>query len=135
MDDLVLTTQDWVISAYSYWQFQGNSMAAPHVSGLAGLILARYPGTTLNELKDRILNGVDGVASLNGKVLTNGRINAYKPLGIPVGPTNLTAMGASSTQIELNWSDNSDPVLNEDGFKIERRKRLSDSYVEIGTVG
>jgi hypothetical protein len=72
---------------------------------------------------------------LNGKVLTNGRINANKSLGIPVGPTNLTAMEASSTQIDLNWSDNSDPVFDEDGFRIERRTGASGSYVEIATVG
>jgi len=135
IDDITITTQDFLITGYNYWQFQGTSMAAPHVSGLAGLILARYPGITLNELKDRILNGVDIKASLNGKVLTNGRINAYKSLGIPVGPTNLAAIEASSTQIDLNWSDNSDPAFNEDGFSIERRKGTSGSYVEIDTVG
>jgi len=134
IDDVVVTTQDWVITTYSYWPFSGTSMAAPHVSGLAGLILARYPGITLNELKDRILNGVDIVAGLNGKVVTNGRINGYKSLGLPVGPTNLTAMEASSTQINLNWSDNSDPAFNEEEFRIERRKGASGSYVEIGTV-
>ena len=135
IDDVVVTTQDWVITAYGYWPFSGTSMAAPHVSGLAGLILARYPSTTLNELKDRILNGVDIVASLNGKVLTNGRINANKSLGIPVGPTNLTAMEASSTQIDLSWSDNSDPALNEDGFRVERKTGALGNYVEIATVG
>ena len=113
------------------WHLHGR----PHVSGLAGLILARYPSTTLNELKDRILNGVDIVASLNGKVLTNGRINADKSLALPVGPTNLTAIVTSLTQINLNWSDNSDPAFNEDGFRIERRKGSSGNYGEIGTVG
>jgi subtilisin family serine protease len=110
-------------------------MAAPHVSGLARLILARYPGITLNEREDRILNGVDIVPSLNGKALTNGRINAYKSLGIPVRPTNPTATIASLTQIDLKWSDNSDPACNEDGFRIERGKGTSGNYEEIATVG
>ena len=135
IDDVILKTRDLMITGYGYFPFAGTSMAAPHVSGLAGLILARDPRLTTNELKDRILNGVDIVASLNGKVLTNGRINAYKPLAIPVGPTNLTATKASSTQIDLNWSDNSDPQFNEDGFRIERRKGASGNYVEIDTVG
>ncbi|MFQ6078637.1 MAG: S8 family serine peptidase, partial [Thermodesulfobacteriota bacterium] len=134
IDDVVVTAQDWVITGYSYWQFQGTSMAAPHVSGLASLILARYPSITLDELKDRILNGVDTVASLNGKVLADGRINAYKSLALPAGPTNLTATKASPTQIDLSWSDNSDPAFNEDGFRIERRKGASGNYVETVTV-
>jgi len=135
IDDITVTTQDLVITAYSYWQFDGTSMAAPHVSGLAGLILARYPGITRDELKDRILNGVDIITSLNGKVLTNGRINAYKSLALPVGPTNLRATILSLNQINLNWFDNSDPRFNEDGFRIERRKGTSGNYAEIATLG
>ena len=135
IDDVTVVTQDLLITGYDYAQSQGTSMAAPHVSGLAGLILARYPAINLRELKDRILNGVDIVASLNGKVLTNGRINAHKSLSLPVGPTNLTATKASSTQIDLNWSDNSDPAFNEDGFRIERRKEASGTYAEIATIG
>ncbi len=140
IDDVVVTAQDWVITGYSYWPFQGTSMAAPHVSGLAGLILARYPGITLNELEDRILNGVDvgdenNPGSLYGKVLTNGRINAYKSLALPAGPTNLTATKVSATQIDLSWSDNSDPEFPEDGFTIERRNGTSGNYAELATVG
>jgi subtilisin family serine protease len=91
IDDITVTTRDLIIIGYNYWQFQGTSMAAPHVSGLAGLILARYPGITLNELKDRILNKVDvgdpnNPDSSYGKVLTNGRINAYKSLVPPPPP-------------------------------------------------
>jgi hypothetical protein len=135
IDDVILKTRDFLITGYSYSYYMGTSMAAPHVSGLAGLILAYYPGIALNELKSRILNGVDVIPSLNGKVLTGGRINAYKSLGIPVGPTNLTAMRLSPTQIDLNWSDNSHPAFNEDGFSIERKKGVSGNYEEIATIG
>jgi hypothetical protein len=86
IDDITITTRDILITGYNYSQFDGTSMAAPHVSGLAGLILACYPGITLNELKDRILNGVDVLDSLNGKVLTNGRINAYKSIAPSPSP-------------------------------------------------
>jgi len=135
IDDVTVTARDILITGYTYRLDHGTSMAAPHVAGLAGLILARYPGITLDELKDRILNGVDVVAGLTGKVLTNGRINAYKSLTLPVGPTNLTATKASSTQIDLNWSDNSDPAFNEDGFRIERKTGILGNYTEIDTVG
>jgi subtilisin family serine protease len=86
IDDVTLNTQDLVIEGYGYNSFDGTSMAAPHVSGLAGLILARYPTITLQELKDRILNTVDSIPSLQGIVLTGGRINAYKALDPTYGP-------------------------------------------------
>jgi subtilisin family serine protease len=135
IDDVVVTAQDLRIDGYMYWQFSGTSMAAPHVSGLAGLILARYPGIGLDELRGRIFSGVDVLPGLNGKVLTGGRINAHKSLGIPVRPTKLSAIRASSTHIDLTWSDNSDPAFNEDGFRVERRKGTSGNYQEVAAVG
>ena len=33
IDDITVTTQDWVITGYSYWQFHGTSMAAPMSPG------------------------------------------------------------------------------------------------------
>ena len=93
IDDVILKTRDILITGYGYFSSAGTSMAAPHVSGLAGLILAHYPGITLNELKERILNGVDTVDSLNGKVLTNGRINACKSLTPPPPPVGGSRSG------------------------------------------
>jgi subtilisin family serine protease len=80
IDDVVLTRKPITISGYNYTSYQGTSMAAPHVSGLAGLIKAWNFGLTNLGIKDVILNNVDVKSSLTGKVLTNGRINAYKAL-------------------------------------------------------
>ena len=49
----------------------------------------------------------------------------------PAAPSGLSATANTSTQITLNWTDNSD---NEDGFKIER-KQGSGSFADITTVG
>jgi uncharacterized protein (TIGR02145 family) len=48
----------------------------------------------------------------------------------PVPPTNLTGAVASTTQINLSWTDNS---TNETGFKIER-KTGTGTYVVVGTT-
>jgi subtilisin family serine protease len=64
----------------SYQYLSGSSMAAPHVAGLAALIWAYHGGLTYAQVKAGILNGVDPKSSLEGKILTRGRINAFTSL-------------------------------------------------------
>ncbi len=51
---------------------------------------------------------------------------------IPEAPSGLTAVSASSSQINLAWTDNS---TNETGFKIERSLSSSSGFSQIATVG
>lgn len=63
-----------------YGYMQGTSMAVPYVSGLAGLIKSIRPDLTALQIKYTILNNVDYISSLAGKILTGGRINVFKAL-------------------------------------------------------
>ena len=49
---------------------------------------------------------------------------------IPLAPSSLNGVVASTTQINLSWTDNS---TNETGFKIERKTGTA-SYAVVGTV-
>ena len=61
-----------------YERVSGTSMAAPHVTGVAALIMSIRPDLSATEIKSIILDNVDVLASLEGKCVTSGRLNANK---------------------------------------------------------
>jgi thermitase len=61
-----------------YEEKSGTSMATPVVSGVAALIVAEHPHITVDELRKRLLESVDPLPALKGKIATGGRINAAK---------------------------------------------------------
>jgi hypothetical protein len=119
----------------TYQYMDGTSMATPHVAGLAGLIWAENAGFTYDQVKDRILNGVDVLPALTGDILMAGRINANHsinpPANEPDGPSNLEALAASTSRIELNWTDH---AFDESGFKIARAAAAVGPYTHVATV-
>ena len=69
-----------------YSTVSGTSMATPHVSGVAALLLANNPSLTTAQVKSAILNNTDPIPSLAGKTVTGGRLNAARALGLPPTP-------------------------------------------------
>jgi subtilisin family serine protease len=70
----------------TYGYLSGSSMAAPQVSGAAGLILSVAPTLSATALKADILENVDRPPALAGKVITGGRLNVCKALPGCAGP-------------------------------------------------
>jgi thermitase len=64
----------------------GTSMATPHVTGVAALIKSQSPRLNDEGIKARILDSVDKKASLEGKMVSGGRLNAAKALGADTAP-------------------------------------------------
>lgn len=63
-----------------YDSWSGTSMATPHVSGVAALLVSNDPHATQYQLRQRILDGARPLAALRGKVSTGGVVNAYYSL-------------------------------------------------------
>jgi subtilisin family serine protease len=130
-DDVTITAASLIYAGTEYQSMQGTSMAAPHVSGIAGLIKGFDFSLTNTEIKLAIESSVDPKAGLNGLVATGGRVNAYNAITPCSAPSNLSAGAASAYQINLGWTDN---AHNEMGFKIERKDSPAGVYSHIATV-
>ncbi len=83
----------------SYDTLSGTSMATPHVSGVAALVLASNGGLGVAALKAAVLASVDPLPSLAGITVTGGRLNAFNAVagqGIAITPnTAQVSIGAS----------------------------------------
>lgn len=60
----------------TYGSYSGTSMATPHVTGAAALYAASHPGASAQQIKDALLTSAVFTSSLDGRTVTNGRLNA-----------------------------------------------------------
>ena len=97
-----------------YSVYDGTSMASPHVSGVAALILAKYPRATYTEIRERILLTTVPIPALATTTKTGGRLNAYNALNAnPDGvmevvvnpPSGSTILVGSTNAVRLTVSD------------------------------
>ncbi|MGA2799628.1 MAG: S8 family serine peptidase, partial [Thermoguttaceae bacterium] len=97
-----------------YAYYSGTSMATPMVSGVAALAWAYKPTATVADIRNAILQGVDKISSLSGKVASGGRLDAYNTLkllgagaapslpvlaSLLVNPASTVTKGASVTLV------------------------------------
>lgn len=60
--------------------YSGTSMATPHVSGVAALLLANEPSLTPEQVRARIVKSARPLKSMKGKSVSGGMVNAYGAL-------------------------------------------------------
>jgi len=75
LDDLKLTCYAPLATPPGYEFLQGTSMAAPHVTGAAGLLFSLKPSATVTEIRSALLSSVTPTVSLTGKIVSGGRLN------------------------------------------------------------
>ena len=105
LDNIRLSCYSPLSAPLSYEFLEGTSMAAPHVTGAAGLLFSLKPAATVTEVRNALLSSVDPATSLSGKTTSGGRLDvaaALKAL-VPIGSetvapdTAITAAPPGST--------------------------------------
>jgi subtilisin family serine protease len=66
------------VTGNDYLYFSGTSMATPHVSGVAALVLAQHADLSAKQLAQILIDTAQPVPTLKDKVLAGGRVNAYE---------------------------------------------------------
>lgn len=84
-------------STYGVAYFSGTSMAAPHVSGIAALLLSTEPGLTVAQVKARILERGKALAALGSGRTSTGR------LAHAAGTLGLTRIAASYSKAPVTY--------------------------------
>ena len=123
-----------------YWDtangFGGTSAACPYAAGAAACLQSAAKVLTGSYLTP---GQVESTLVDTGDSITDGKVSITKPrvnLGAAVAlfvvpPSGLSATTASSSGINISWTDNSS---NETGFKIERKTGSGGTYAQIATV-
>ena len=128
-------------TAGAYTLMSGTSMATPHVAGVAALVKAAYPAAGIAELRARLVNTVDHVPSLAGKVASGGRINAFNALEndtlSPGIVMEVAVTRAGLSEIDLSWTAAGDDGVEGHASRYEvrwsRQEILSDADWQAAT--
>jgi len=104
------------VTGNNYESMSGTSMATPHVSGAAALLLASNPNLTMQQLKSLLIFNGDPVASLAGKTLTGRRLNVFNSLQAlaendvtpPGAVTNFHLNSQNGRSLSVGWTASGD---------------------------
>lgn len=122
----------------TYGYFSGTSMATPHVSGSAALVLSKCNVGTA-ELKSLILRNVDPVPALAGITTTGGRLNVNKAVNscltsLPPVSFRWSFAGPISGMVCTQMNESADPHTWADNYLCATRD-IGLRWSSAGPVG
>lgn len=89
----------------------GTSQSAPQVTAACALLWQLYPDYTYLQIKDRLINTATTSNELNGKCVSNGRLNLYAMLSEAAPPTCIR-VNDSLALVKLYESTKGDNWIN-----------------------
>jgi subtilisin family serine protease len=112
----------------------GTSMATPHVSGAAALVLSECTLSTA-QLKSNLMDNVVPIAALAGITVTGGRLNvndsirdcggASEPPAVPTGLVAVGGLGA----VSLDWNN----AAGASSYNVKRSTTSGGPYATIAS--
>ena len=72
----------------AYATLSGTSMATPLVSGVLGLIWSAKPGLSFAQVKNILLSTVDKEVPLSSKIVSAGRVNAFRAVQLALATSD-----------------------------------------------
>ncbi|MCE7873528.1 hypothetical protein DYH09_24585 [bacterium CPR1] len=94
-----------------YATFSGTSMACPHVAGVAALVASAYPEATNQQIKNRLLFGVDPVPAFAHNTASGGRLNAANAVkndALPPAPPTDFLVRPRPAEVLVAWTPTGD---------------------------
>ncbi|MFN8177672.1 MAG: S8 family serine peptidase [bacterium] len=110
--DIYTTSDDPNDPALLYRTQTLTSFATPIVSGIVALMRAVDPSITPSEARATLISTVDHVDSLEGKIVSEGRVNAHRAIAalipsdavLPETIDDLHVVAVGDTSITLDWT-------------------------------
>lgn len=133
------------IPGNSYANFSGTSMACPHVSGVAALIVSQFKdeGITPQQVWDRLVTSTDPLTFDGAEDWGSGRLNAFKALAVDDGmaPTDITDLvigEVTAISATLGWTAPADrpdnyPATTYD-FRYSTNPILADNFDQASPI-
>ena len=124
----------------AYASYDGTSMATPHVTGAVALCAGVDQTLSAQELRAAVVGSTAATASLAGKTLTGGRLDAgamfpvcQPPTAAVSGaPSNLAGVPTGTTAVKLTWTEG---VAGESFYEVEQGDATCSAFAKIAEIG
>ena len=99
----------------SYENYDGTSMATPHVAGVLALMQSLQPNWSVLQFREKLFSSLDTIPSLQGVTSTGGRLNAFKAVqgmgGASALPDGIMEVSVKPSSGSVLLADTDQPIF------------------------